>query len=255
MTLILKRLLLITGTLLLFALHAWAWPTTNKLAGVTLAWDPNPDTPSAGFIVYYGLASGAYAWTTNVAYVTNADLHGLTRGTTYYFAVTSYDTNGVESDFSNEISYTPPPPPVSLAFITCSTNKAGLITVTWSSSLIAESYVVYWGTTSSNYSAFTNVGQATSFPLQGLAYGSTYFVNVTQIDSDGQESAFGPELKVRIPVRPRPPTLRITGKLQASLQPVGAPWEDVAQLVEYLQPAEENKFFRVVMNSEIIPNR
>ena len=39
-------------------------------------------------------------------------MSNLLNGTTYFFAVTAYDTNGLESDFSTEISYTIPEPPV-----------------------------------------------------------------------------------------------------------------------------------------------
>ena len=34
----------------------------------------------------------------------------LASGATYFFAVTAYDTNGLESDYSSEVSYTVPLP-------------------------------------------------------------------------------------------------------------------------------------------------
>jgi hypothetical protein len=65
-------------------------------------------------LVNYGTASGIY--TTQIDAGTNdtAVVSGLAEGVTYYIAVTSYDTSGVESVPSNEISYTVPAtnPPV-----------------------------------------------------------------------------------------------------------------------------------------------
>jgi len=36
---------------------------------------------------------------------TNVTVSGLVQGTNYFFAVTAYDSSGLESDYSNEMSY------------------------------------------------------------------------------------------------------------------------------------------------------
>jgi hypothetical protein len=72
---------------------------------VTLAWDPNPETDIGGYIVYYGSASRNYTNAINVGNVTTNTVRGLVDGATYFFAVTAYNTNGLESDFSDEVSY------------------------------------------------------------------------------------------------------------------------------------------------------
>ncbi|HEY2952973.1 MAG TPA: fibronectin type III domain-containing protein, partial [Verrucomicrobiae bacterium] len=76
---------------------------------VTLAWDPNPENDIAGYILYYGVASGNYTSVTNVGNRTTNTVSGLTSAVTYYFAVTAYNTSSLESDPSTEISYTVPP--------------------------------------------------------------------------------------------------------------------------------------------------
>jgi fibronectin type 3 domain-containing protein len=88
-------------------------------ASVTLAWDPNPETDLAGYRVYYGTASRSYSQTNSAGNVTTNVVGGLATGITYYFAVTAYNTSGLESDFSNEVNYTPSlssnsPPVISL---------------------------------------------------------------------------------------------------------------------------------------------
>lgn len=117
---------------------------------VALAWCPSPSTTNnevAGYTVYYGTGT-VTNWTPTI-YDTNqppcpgvilqhgtnlcrcytnmvnagnsltATVSNLASGVTYYFTVTAYDTNALESDFSNEISYTmpmpiPPSPPTNV---------------------------------------------------------------------------------------------------------------------------------------------
>jgi len=76
-------------------------------ASVTLAWNRAVASGLAGYHLYTGVSSGNYTSSLNVGNQTNATISGLTTGARYYFAVTSYTSNGLESAFSNEISYTP----------------------------------------------------------------------------------------------------------------------------------------------------
>ena len=87
---------------------------------VTLAWDPSPGGSIAGYRLYEGVASRTYTNVISAGTVTTSTVSGLASGATYFFAVTAYDTNGLESDFSSEISYTVPlptntPPTITLA--------------------------------------------------------------------------------------------------------------------------------------------
>jgi len=109
-------------------------PISGFAASVTLAWDPSPDPQVVGYRVYYGVATGNYTNSAPVGMVTTATLTGLVVGTKYYFAATAFDTNGVESIFSNETSYTPVPsvnqPPTLNALVNVTINEgAGLQTV------------------------------------------------------------------------------------------------------------------------------
>ena len=95
-----------TTAVLLAALFLGAYLGAAAPATVTLAWNPSSDKSVAGYNVYYGGTSRNY---TNVVPVnipgTNAVISGLMAGATYYFTVTAWDTLGVESAFSSEISY------------------------------------------------------------------------------------------------------------------------------------------------------
>src|SRR5271166_567081 len=76
-------------------------------SSVTLAWNPPSGTTGiAGYRVYYGTSSGSYTQIINVGNTTTATLSGLTPGQRYYLVVTDYNTVGLESLPSNEISLT-----------------------------------------------------------------------------------------------------------------------------------------------------
>jgi hypothetical protein len=63
-----------------------------------------------GYNVYYGVASRVYTNKVTLGNVTNATIAGLQEGVTYYFAATAFNAVGLESDFSEEVSYTVPIP-------------------------------------------------------------------------------------------------------------------------------------------------
>lgn len=74
-------------------------------AQITLLWNASATPGVAGYKVYQGGASRAYTNTVDVGNV-RSNTVSLARGATYFFGVTSYLPNGLESDFSNEVSYT-----------------------------------------------------------------------------------------------------------------------------------------------------
>jgi hypothetical protein len=72
---------------------------------VTLTWDSILQPDLAGYRVHWGTASGDYTQETDVGNTTRAVVSNLTDGTTNFFAVTAYNTAGLESLPSNEVSY------------------------------------------------------------------------------------------------------------------------------------------------------
>jgi hypothetical protein len=100
---------------------------------VTLAWDADNDTDLAGYLVYYGTVSGAYtpsssdyathysvdggqSWTdvtgpppiTVGPDVTEIRLTGLNDGKNYFFALKAFNSAGLKSPYSTEISVISP---------------------------------------------------------------------------------------------------------------------------------------------------
>jgi hypothetical protein len=77
--------------------------STISAATATLTWDSSTDTNVAGYNVYMGTTSGVYGPPIHVGTVTSYSVSNLAVGT-YYFVVTDYDTGGLESLPSNEVS-------------------------------------------------------------------------------------------------------------------------------------------------------
>lgn len=171
---------LIAGALLLglFAGSASA-------ASVTLAW--NAASGVSGYKVYYGTASGAYSASVKAGNVTTYTVSNLADATKYYFTVTAYDSSGIESDHSNEVSAggttscTYSISPSSASFT--SSGGTGSISVTagsgcsWSASTGVSWITISSGTTgagsgSISYKVAANTGSArtASFTVAGKTF-------------------------------------------------------------------------------------
>ena len=81
----------------------FACTIAKAVSSVSLEWSPNTDPSVAGYNVYYGRASGDYA---RLVTVTKPTAMIAVKGSrTLYFAVTAYDTSGLESELSEEVHW------------------------------------------------------------------------------------------------------------------------------------------------------
>jgi len=104
------RRLVLSGCLCVFILLLLAAPALS--ADVTLAWDPNSGADIEGYGVYFKLGASGPPYDL-FGYVTLQELNdpdnpafavtGLEKGSSYYFAVTAYDTAGNESGYSTPV--------------------------------------------------------------------------------------------------------------------------------------------------------
>lgn len=76
---------------------------------VGLAWDAGLDPDLAGYRVYFRTARESYGLGIDIGRAETARVSNLVIGTTYYFTVTAYNTAGLESPGSEEISFTATP--------------------------------------------------------------------------------------------------------------------------------------------------
>jgi hypothetical protein len=75
---------------------------------VRLAWNASPSSGVTGYRVYYRTSSGGQIDSENVGNALSATISDLSDATTYVFWVTAYNSAGLESSGSNEVSYTTP---------------------------------------------------------------------------------------------------------------------------------------------------
>ena len=95
------------GVLAGLTVFFFAYAASAALPGVTLSWNTDTDPTVVGYNLDYGTSSGNLDQTENVGNVTTATVSGLNTGTTYFFAVTAYNAAGVNSNYSNIVSFTP----------------------------------------------------------------------------------------------------------------------------------------------------
>lgn len=76
--------------------------------GVTIAWDANAEPEVAGYNVYAGRASRTYESVVDAGLQTFVRVAPLEAGVRFFFAVTAYNAAGLESPFSDEITYALP---------------------------------------------------------------------------------------------------------------------------------------------------
>ena len=140
--------------LILISVLAVSQLPTFAAGSVTLTWNPSTDSNVTGYRIYYGVASHRYTNMVHVGKATNATISGLVEGATYYFAATAYSILGLESDFSNEASYTVPMALARLQMRAAPARQV-LLTVTGQ---IGHTYEIL---ATQNFSAWTVIGTVT----------------------------------------------------------------------------------------------
>jgi hypothetical protein len=75
-------------------------------SSVTLTWNPGGAYGIAGYRVYYGTAEQGYSKTTDVGNATTTTISNLIPGRAYIFVATDYNSIGLESPPSNQVSFT-----------------------------------------------------------------------------------------------------------------------------------------------------
>jgi fibronectin type 3 domain-containing protein len=158
-------------------------------ADVTLSWDPNPESDLAGYKIYYGTSSSVYSTSIDVKLVTTYTVTGLASGT-YFFAITAYNTAGLESGFSNEVSAPLGPPDTTAPIISdiMASSITGIsATIRWTTDEVSDSQVDYGTTTSYGSSTTLDAGLVTAHSqvLAGLSPGTTYYFRVRSKDAAG----------------------------------------------------------------------
>jgi len=192
--------------------------TGDDLGCAHATWAANPETDVTGYRLFYGnesVAGGsaaAYADSIDVAAATYRDVCGLVAGT-YYFAVRAFNSAGLLSGVSNEVSASvstgnaqPPLPPL---FVTATENGAGCLSVSWlpTGDPSVTGYRVDYGLRSveggdtNQYDNSIDVGSDLQFQICGLS-SATYYVAVRAKNYIELVSGFSAEQVVQLTSTP-----------------------------------------------------
>jgi Big-like domain-containing protein/fibronectin type III domain protein len=93
-----------TTRMMITILMSLVWVAAASALDVKLQWDPNTESDLAGYKVYYGVDGLASPAQLDVKNQTIATIPGLDPDQNYAFAVTAYNTAGLESPFSNVVT-------------------------------------------------------------------------------------------------------------------------------------------------------
>ncbi len=143
----------------------WVWPMLMLVCAaaagaerLTLAWDPSPSAEVAGYRLYWGTGARSYQFVTNAGLVLTQSVVLPFRGR-WFFAATAYSTNGLESDFSSEVSWeSKPVPPV----------LAGQAWVRLAPVFGRSTNLVAWGAVTGTASWFPATNRAEFFRMRAL---------------------------------------------------------------------------------------
>ena len=83
---------------------SWPLRAPRTRPALTLAWDPSSDPNVAGYRLYFGNQPGVYTQSVDVGKVGAYQINGLTNGAPYYFVVKAYNSAGILSAPSIEVS-------------------------------------------------------------------------------------------------------------------------------------------------------
>ncbi len=152
-------------------------------ADVTLAWDAAVAADLAGYKIHYGTASRTYSDTITLGNQTTFTVTGLQSGT-WYFAVTAFNTAGIESGYSNEVSKSiDATPPTITAIVSSNITDSGA-TIAWATNEPSDAQVEFGRTTAYGNSTSLDAKLATihSDSLNGLLANTLYHYRVKSKD-------------------------------------------------------------------------
>ncbi|RYZ93504.1 MAG: hypothetical protein EOP06_00600 [Proteobacteria bacterium] len=165
--------------------------TTN-----TVTW--SPVTGAQSYNLYWSTTSPVRDTSNRIRNVTSPFPHkSLLLGVTYYYAVTAVK-DGIESPLSSGASATPSASgstgvTISAPLSVSATAENARNRIQWATSVGADSYNLYWSTTSPVTKSSTKISGASSAYLhQGLSNATTYYYAITAV-SGSKESALSEE--------------------------------------------------------------
>ena len=200
---------------------------TPVVSGNTIALSWSEAAGAGSYIVAYGTRNSYDAAAKRVVSGNGYTITELEYSTEYYIWVGSMNDSGAvrpANPVTAEIGIDPAAPVQSAP-----TGGAGKVTVQWAAVDGAESYTVYYGTSekiTSALKAYTGITR-TSYTIQGLDAGTTYYTWVKAVLADGQTGPSNRESALTASAAP------VLGSHEVSGNTLSLSWEAVPSAVIY----------------------
>ena len=176
---------------------------------VSLTWPPSTSVLSiGGYLIFRGTSPTSLTQFAN----TNVSLYidnSVSPATTYYYAVTAFDNDALQSGQSPVVSVTTPrePAPTAPSQLAGQATAYNQVTLSWSASTSVAGiwgYVVYRGTSPSTLNSIGTAKTGTTYADTTTAPSTTYYYAVVADDAYGLASAQSSTVTVVTPSEPAP---------------------------------------------------
>jgi hypothetical protein len=170
-------------------------------AKVNLDWDDNTEADFSSYNIYRSTTRGQWNFLISSGATSSYENSSLTNGTCYWYVVTAVDTEGFESNYSNDAHATPnvadtTKPAAPTALTAAAGNLEVSLSWTASTSTDVSGYQIYRSTVSgSGYSYVAAVipvyvdDPTTSYTDTGLVAGVVYYYVVAAVDTSNNVSS------------------------------------------------------------------
>jgi len=191
--------------------------------GITISWSPVSN--ATGYRIYRSTNSSSGYSSIGTSMASPYTDKTVASGTTYYYKVVAFNSNGEGVMSEYDYAITPPSAPTN---VSATINSSGSITISWQSIPNVTGYRIYRST--SSYGDYNFIGSSTtaSYTDNSTTSGTTYYYKVSASNSSGEGSQSASTSATTLPGTPTNVTATANSETSISIS-----WSYVSGATEY----------------------